>query len=154
MKLLHDDLSSKKSGQNFEIESIFRSGMKSFIVVGVIFFICSLSLIVYGQSSTRSKIDRIIQYQDRRFVEDGTLIHFFNDPDPVVRERAVRAFGSIQDTSVIGALLDRLTYDQDDRVRYAAAFALGQTGSQLSGQSREKLEHEIIWDRLDRMPSD
>jgi len=85
-------------------------------------------------------------------VDDSTIIRFCNDPDPVVRERAVLSFGSIQDTSVIPLLLDCLTNDQNSRVRYAAAFSIGQTGSQLSDKGREQLEHELISVRLDRMP--
>lgn len=87
-------------------------------------------------------------------MDDSTIIRFCSDPDPIVRERAVLSFGSIQDTSVIPLLLDCLTNDQNNRVRYAAAFAIGQTGSQLSDKGREELEHELISVRLDRMPSD
>ena len=87
-------------------------------------------------------------------MDDSTIIRFCSDPDPIVRERAVLSFGSIQDTSVIPLLLDCLTNDNNIRVRYAAAFAIGQTGSQLSDKGREELEHELISVRMDRMPSD
>ena len=127
--------------------------MKTFLLTGLFFLLSTLS--VHSQTSlVQSKIDSILRCQDRRLVDDGMLIRFCSDPDPVVRERAVLSFGSIQDTSVIPLLLDCLTNDHDSRVRYAAAFSIGQTGSQLSNKGREELEHELIFVRLDRMPSD
>jgi len=100
----------------------------------------------------RDKLEMIMRFQDERTVHDGKLISFFTDPDPVVRERAVRSFGSIQDTSVITLLVDRLTFDNSSSVQAAAAFAIGQTAGSLSKKARAELEHDLIWERLERMP--
>ena len=99
----------------------------------------------------KSKLEVILEDQDRRMVGDGKLTSLFDDLSPIVRERVTEAFGSIQDTTVIGQLVDRFTFDADDRVRYAAAFAIGQTAGQMSQPGRQKLSHEIIWVRLERM---
>src|ERR1051326_9230278 len=59
-----------------------------------------------GQSS-QEKIELIMRIQDSRTIHNDQLISLLTDPDPSVRERAVRAFGSIQDTSVMSLLVDR-----------------------------------------------
>lgn len=98
----------------------------------------------------QEKIEIILRYQDLRAIDDGTLKSFLNDSDPTVRERAALAYGSIQDTTVIH-LLVQLLRDKSDSVQYAAAFALGQTAGLLSVSSLKRLEHDIIWARLDKM---
>ncbi len=98
----------------------------------------------------REKIELIWQLQDRRTVHDGKLISFLTDEDAIVREHAVRAFGSIQDTTALPLLLDRLTNDPDAAVQVSAAFAIGQTAGQLSKRAREALQHDLIWLRLEK----
>ncbi|HEV8537588.1 MAG TPA: HEAT repeat domain-containing protein, partial [Bacteroidota bacterium] len=97
----------------------------------------------------QDKLELILQLQDRRTIHDGKLIHFLTDDNPLVRERAVRAYGSIQDTSILSLLVDRLTNDKPD-VELSAAFAIGQTAGLLSKKSRETLQHDLIWARIDR----
>lgn len=97
------------------------------------------------------KLELILRFQDLRTIYDGKLISFLSDPDPIVRERAVRSFGSIQDTSVVPLLVEALS-DRDTIVHRAAAFALGQTATLLSEKSRYILEHDLIWSRLERIP--
>src|SRR5258706_8728160 len=75
----------------------------------------------------RSKLEMILRSQDTRTIHDGTLLHLLTDRDESVRKAAVHAFGSIQDTSVIQLLVDRLANDQSQRVQSEAAFAIGQT---------------------------
>ena len=98
----------------------------------------------------REKIERIMEIQDRRTVHDGKLISFFSSSDPIVRERAVRACGSIQDTALLPLLVERLA-DADSQVQASSAFAIGQTAGHLSKASRETLEHDLIWTRLPEM---
>jgi peptidylprolyl isomerase len=105
------------------------------------------------RADRQGKIDLIVQFQDKRTIYDGKLVSFLTDPDPVVRQRAVRAFGSIQDTSVINLLVDRLSTDASENVSSEAAFAIGQTAGALSRNGREALEHDLIWTRLERMPA-
>ncbi|MBI3765728.1 MAG: peptidylprolyl isomerase [Ignavibacteriales bacterium] len=104
------------------------------------------------EESRREKIELILRFQDTRTIFDGKLISFFNDNDPLIRERTVRAFGSIQDTSVLNLLVDRLT-DVSPNVQDGAAFAIGQTAGQLNRSGRERLEHDLIWNRLEKMNS-
>ncbi|HYQ86016.1 MAG TPA: peptidylprolyl isomerase [Bacteroidota bacterium] len=99
----------------------------------------------------RAKTETILRIQDTRTIHDGKLISLMTDPDAAVRERAVHAFGSIQDTSVINLLVDRLVNDGDPKVQSEAAFAIGQTAGQLSSPRRERLAHELIWTRLDQI---
>jgi cyclophilin family peptidyl-prolyl cis-trans isomerase/HEAT repeat protein len=97
----------------------------------------------------QDKLDVILQMQDTRTIYDGKLVSFLTDIDPVIRARAVLAFGSIQDTSVISLLVDRFTFDTDPQVRMMVAFAIGQTAGLLSKKSRQTFEHDLIWNRLD-----
>ena len=126
----------------------------SFLLV----FISSISLLMFAQSLEevaeirQKKLELILRFQDLRTIFDGKLISFLSDNDPIVRERAVRAFGSIQDTSVLHLLVNSLT-DASPQVQFAAAFAIGQTAQQLSKKNRQILEHDLIWARLDRMSS-
>jgi peptidylprolyl isomerase len=95
----------------------------------------------------REKIEQILRIQDLRTPHDGTLTRLLSDPDPLVRERAVLAYGSLQDTSVLGLLTGALT-DPGEGVQKAAAFAIGQTGTQLSIRGRALLEEDLLWKRL------
>ena len=121
----------------------------------VLFMLTLSSLTAFSQGhdekraqEEQAKIEYILQLQDRRTIHDGKLIELLNDRDPVVRERAVRAYGSIQDTSVISLLVERLT-NESPAVELSAAFAVGQTAGFLSKSSREALQHDLIWNRID-----
>src|SRR5690242_5686289 len=76
---------------------------------------------------------KIADFQDRRLSD--SLYQFFDHINPKYRRDAVLAFASIQDTTAIERLGKMLKEDLDDEVRAAAAFALGQTGSQKSFQA-------------------
>ncbi|MGB5873696.1 MAG: peptidylprolyl isomerase [Bacteroidota bacterium] len=95
----------------------------------------------------REKLETILRVKDLRTPHDGKLLELLSDADPIVREEATLAFGSIQDTTVIGPLTRNLT-DPVIRVQRAAAFALGQTGLTLSPTGRRNLEYDLIWKRL------
>ena len=103
-----------------------------------------------AREERQSKSDMILRIQDLRTPHDGKLVSFLSDTDPVIRERAVRAFGSIQDTSVVPQLA-QLLLDSDSQVELSAAFAYGQTASLMSKGARQALEHDAIWNRLDVM---
>ncbi|MBI5475569.1 MAG: peptidylprolyl isomerase [Ignavibacteriales bacterium] len=98
----------------------------------------------------REKIDLILQMQDKRTIFDGKLISFISDQDPLIREKAILAFGSIQDTNVIPLLLDRISNDNNSKVVYAAVFAIGQTAGLMSKGKREELDHDLVWARMDQ----
>jgi len=100
-----------------------------------------------AQERRRDKLETILRTQDLRTPHDGGLVSALSDSDPVVRERAARAFGSLQDSAVIGPLTRMLTEDAPP-IQEAAAFALGQTGIALSQRGREQLEYDLIWKRL------
>ena len=95
----------------------------------------------------RDKIEAILRIQDRRTIHDGSLVAAISDPDPVVRERALLAYGSLQDTSVLNLLTEALR-DPVQAVQEMAAFAIGQTGTQLSPGGRRRLDDDLIWKRL------
>jgi len=116
------------------------------------FFIILLSLFSFIQSFAQTneddelkkrqeKIEIILRMQDTRTIFDGKLISLLNDKDSLVRRRVVYAFGSIQDTSVISLLFDRL----DDTI---TAFAIGQIAPNLSQTGRISLAHDLIWSRM------
>ncbi len=89
----------------------------------------------------QEKIEMILRRQDTRTIFDGELISLLYDKDSLVRRRVVYAFGSIQDTSVINLLFDRL----DDTI---TAFAIGQIAPNISQPSRISLANDLIWFRM------
>src|SRR5687768_2300734 len=96
------------------------------------------ALVSCNQKKTVNKFSdetrvKIADFQDRRLSD--SLYQFFSHVNPAYRKDAVLAFASIQDTLAIGRLADVLKNDSDVEVRSAAAFALGQTGSQKSFQA-------------------
>ena len=93
------------------------------------------------------KIEAILRTQDLRTLHTGKLVSLLSDDDAAVRCRALRAYGSIQDTSVLPLLVQGLTDPVHD-VETAAAFAIGQTGTHLSPAGRAHLEHDLLWNRL------
>jgi cyclophilin family peptidyl-prolyl cis-trans isomerase/HEAT repeat protein len=111
---------------------------------------CFLLLLLFGlperppAHSTRSDtIEAILRLQDQRSGSDPRLTLYLADGDPVVRERAAMACASIQDTTLLPELLDRLT-DEDTAVRQTAAFAIGQTGLFLSATGKARLEDACL----------
>jgi len=102
-----------------------------------------------AEASRGEKLRLILRIQDLRTVHDTGLTRLLYDPDTLVRERAVLACGSIQDTAVLPDLLNNLT-DAPAPVQAAAAFAIGQTASMLGPSALAGFGHEIIWVRLDR----
>lgn len=81
---------------------------------------------------------KISDLQDRRMSD--SLLLFFNNESPNVRERAVLAFASVQDSLYVSKLATILSADGDTTVRIAAAVALGQTRSRES----EKVLKEAV----------
>jgi cyclophilin family peptidyl-prolyl cis-trans isomerase len=97
----------------------------------------------------REIFEDILRMQDLRSPHDSRLIRYLSDSDPLVRERATLAFGSTQDTTQIG-LITRNLADPSPAVQFAAAFALGQIGTQLGVRGRQDLEYDLIWKRLEQ----
>ena len=95
----------------------------------------------------QDKLEAILRIQDRRTTHDGKLIGLLGDADPFIRERATRAYGSIQDSSALSLLIARLD-DPEPRVQEAAAFAIGQTAVTISAPRQASLEKELIWKNL------
>jgi peptidylprolyl isomerase len=90
------------------------------------------------------KMRDILITQDRRVPFDSKLIGLLDDSSVTVRNQALLCYANLQDTNAISLLVDRINSD-------AAIFALGQTASLLSINSRSALEHDLIWSRLDRI---
>ncbi len=93
------------------------------------------------------RLETILRIQDRRTPNDGALSALLDDADPVVRERAVRAYASIQDTNALGLIVGRMQ-DPDLAVQRSACLAVGQTAMLLSPPARAALERDLIWKRL------
>ncbi len=96
-----------------------------------------------------AKLEAIMRIQDLRTPYDGKLVSLLTDSDPLVQERATLAYGSLQDTSIIGTLTQNLI-EGTRQVQIAAAFAIGQTGTVLSPGGRQQLEYDLLWKRLDQ----
>jgi cyclophilin family peptidyl-prolyl cis-trans isomerase/HEAT repeat protein len=99
------------------------------------------------ESRRREKIEDILRVQDSRTPHDARLIALLGDRDPLVRERAILAFGSLQDSTRLDQMAG-LLFDPALSVQNAAAFAIGQTAAGLSRESRKKIQEDLIWNRL------
>ncbi len=99
------------------------------------------------QERRREKIEMILRLQDLRTPHDSGLRAALSDDDPQVRRRAFLAYGSLEDTTMLGPLVGGLS-DPDRQVQEAASFAIVQTGTMLSDPGRQRLEDELLWKRL------
>src|SRR5688572_13695934 len=103
-----------------------------------IFLICAVFLFALVSCNLNNGVNKfsdethvkIANLQDHRYSD--SLFQFFGHINPKYRRDAVLAFASIQDTMAIERLGKILNEDLDDDVRAAAAFALGQTGTEKS----------------------
>jgi cyclophilin family peptidyl-prolyl cis-trans isomerase/HEAT repeat protein len=93
---------------------------------------CGSNQVVLPETTTEyslnnTTIQEIFDLQDRRKPKE--LLVFFDHPDATYRYITAMAFASIQDTTqeIINALAEA-TNDADEEVRYAAIYALGQSG--------------------------
>lgn len=69
---------------------------------------------------------RLFEFQDKRLTD--SLLRYITHENPTYRFLAARAFGSVQDSTILEKL-GRLLRDESEDVRIAAAFAIGQIGS-------------------------
>jgi cyclophilin family peptidyl-prolyl cis-trans isomerase/HEAT repeat protein len=75
---------------------------------------------------TNPAIQKLYDFQDSR--QADSLFRYFHHKDPTYRYLAALAFASIRDTLRVDSLAP-LLYDPIDKVRIAAAYAMGQTGN-------------------------
>ncbi len=78
---------------------------------------------------------QIYDYQDQLLTD--SILPFFHDRDPSYRYAAALAFASNKDPLVIDSLIQLLD-DEVQEVKVAAAYALGQIGSEKSGPALVK----------------
>lgn len=89
------------------------------------FLCCCQSPEEYINKFSDPVLVKIADLQDRR--EADSLYPYFTSENALHRRDAVRAFGSLQDSTSVDRLGKVLLSDADPSVREAAAFALGQT---------------------------
>lgn len=77
-------------------------------------------------------LQQIVTCADER--NTGELLRYTRHADPDYRAAAVQAFGAVQDSAAVPALLNLLEQDKQAPVREAAAFALGQTQKAYVGE--------------------
>ncbi|TAK30849.1 MAG: hypothetical protein EPO28_18525 [Saprospiraceae bacterium] len=80
---------------------------------------------------TNPAIQKLYNFQDNR--QTDSLLRYFFQKDPTYRYLAALAFASIRDTLHVDTIA-RLLYDPVDKVRIAAAYAMGQMGSPKAEQ--------------------
>lgn len=79
-----------------------------------------------------AEIVRICDFQDKR--QKDSLLSYLNHTNPTYRYEAALAFASVQD-SLAAPALQNLLHDPSGKVRQAAAYALGQTGTKASEEA-------------------
>ena len=69
---------------------------------------------------------KVLEFGDRLLTD--SLVPYLRHPDPTIRYRAAMEMASVRDSTTVHALGGVLS-DEDPNVRFAAAYALGQTGA-------------------------
>jgi len=99
--------------------------MNSLVVIGMIlFFSC-------GNVGEKITLEEIRKLEYSRNVDSKKLVPLLNNKNPKIRSKAVESLGRIQDTTEVVLPANRLR-DDDESVREAAAFALGQLFSSVA----------------------
>ena len=97
--------------------------------------------LVLGQKLSDAEKE-ILMLQDQRSLGNGTLAAYLVNQNPQLRSRALLALANIQDTTTVSSVATLLN-DLEANVRAAAAFALGEIGTnkaqeQLLAQLRQE----------------
>ena len=102
---------------------------------------------VVRTSFSDSLLQHIYGFQDQQLSD--SLYPFFRHADPSYRYAAALAFGSVKDTTAIDSLAFLLN-DEIEKVRVAAAYAIGQIGSSKGEgplvRSFNQLDTAGVWD--------
>ena len=113
--------------------SIFNTMNKTITII--LLFAFSLTANSFTSKERQGKLKTIFELQDSRKGNDKRLAALLKDKDAFIRARAVEAYGSLQDTTVVKQIFPLLN-DKNEEVRTSTAFALGQTISQMSEAGR------------------
>jgi cyclophilin family peptidyl-prolyl cis-trans isomerase/HEAT repeat protein len=105
------------------------TGILSLLLVGIFLFFWGCTPNPNTSSAgpnkfSNSAIKAIYELKDKR--DARAVMTYLTDQDPIIREEAAMALGSIQDSLAIEGLA-RLLKDDNKEVRRAAAWALGQS---------------------------
>jgi peptidylprolyl isomerase len=106
-----------------------------------------------GLNFLSSKVQTILETQDRRMLNHAPLRDLTRDTSATIRKAVMIAYANLQDTTDIPFLLDVLIREQSEDVQDALAFAIGETAPQLSESARANLQHELLWVRFDQIQS-
>ena len=98
----------------------------------IVMIICSCGNEKPVNKFADAQLTKIADLQDRRYGD--SLTSYLKHVNPVYRQSAAMAFGSLQDSSHADNLERLLFNDTDSSVRKAVAYALGQTPSFLAEQ--------------------
>ncbi|MBL8814683.1 MAG: alpha/beta fold hydrolase [Planctomyces sp.] len=85
--------------------------------------------------------------EGQRAVNEGDIIPALKDPNPRVRERALRLAERFAVSEIVGSALSAMQMDEDARVRLQLAFTLGEFAPELR---QPILEQMLIRDGQDR----
>jgi HEAT repeat protein len=116
--------------------------MKAFLILITVFLVLSSCNDKIAKSINKfsdSTLVKLYDVQDKR--KPAIVAAYFDDDNLQFRQTSLLAFGSIQDTSYLKPLSQKLT-DPDFIIRKNAAFALGQMG-----EISDELIHSISKER-------
>ncbi len=89
------------------------------LLMAVVFVFC-------GKVEKQVILKELRQMEYSRHLDEEKITAWLNHPDPEVRLRTVEVIGRVQDKNYIIPLTNRLRDDTVQKIRIAAAFALGQ----------------------------
>jgi len=105
------------------------------MLVAIFFASCntknSINEVFSGNNKFSDKtFQEIYNYQDQRNTKE--LLKFLTNENKIYREAAALAFASVQDSSAVSQLFEVLKTDDNQNVKIAAIFAIGQTNCKMS----------------------
>lgn len=106
-----------------------RPAIRSIVAWCALLALASAPARLQAQDDRTAAVREILTLQDQRSVMDGKLVDYLASPEAELRRRSCLALANIQDTATVAALVPLLS-DPAWRVRQAAAYALGQIGSE------------------------
>jgi putative membrane-bound dehydrogenase-like protein len=101
--------------------------------------VAPLKKLAAGSKSPRGRMHALYALEGLKALDAATVLRGLHDPDPRVREHALRLAERFESSTEVRARLEQMTDDPDLRVRYQLAFSLGAVRGEMPGRALVKL---------------
>src|SRR5262249_4004646 len=101
--------------------------------------VAPLKELAAGSKSPQGRMHALHALDGLKALDAATVLRGLHDPDPRVREHAVRLAEPFESAPEVRARLEQMTDDPDLRVRYQLAFSLGAVRGEMPSRALAKL---------------